>query len=174
MFKNLTKLWNIFDLLVQVYFAESQRAWFWSEIWRVSSGDFLFMIVNVIWSVQVNPCSSLLMWFDQEEANNLVDHLLSSSKANKAEDTLVKEQFSIPVVNVIWRMVASKTFTIGSEEGWRYKTFLVFHIPLCRQSCWTGSKFIALMEELFTQTLSVLALFPLVGKYLAKKKIQRR
>merc|ERR1719220_505074 len=90
----------------------------------------------------------------QEEANSLVDHLLASSKEKKEEkDTLVKEQFSIPVVNVIWRMVASKTFTIGSEEG---------------------SKFIALMEELFTQTLSVLALFPLVGKYLAKKKIQRR
>ena len=45
-----------------------------------------------------------------------MDHLLSSSK--EKEDTLVKEQFSIPVVNVIWRMVASKTFTIGSEEGW--------------------------------------------------------
>jgi len=89
----------------------------------------------------------------QEEANNLVDHLLASSKEKEEEDTLVKEQFSIPVVNVIWRMVASKTFAIGSEEG---------------------SKFIALMEELFTQTLSVLALFPLVGKYLAKKKIQRR
>ena len=103
-----------------------------------------------------------------------MDHLLASSKEKKAEDTLVKEQFSIPVVNVIWRMVASKTFTIGSEEGGRYKTFLVFHIPLCQQSCCKGSKFIALMEELFTQTLSVLALFPLVGKYLAKKKIQRR
>ena len=52
--------------------------------------------------------------------------MLASSKAKKAEDTLVKEQFSIPVVNVIWRMVASKTFTIGSEEGGtlRYKKFL--------------------------------------------------
>ena len=46
-----------------------------------------------------------------------MDHLLATSK-EKEEDTLVKEQFSIPVVNVIWRMVASKTFTIGSEEGW--------------------------------------------------------
>ena len=58
------------------------------------------------------------MYFDQEEANSLVDHLLTSSKEKEEEDTLVKEQFSIPVVNVIWRMVASKTFTIGSEEGW--------------------------------------------------------
>ena len=105
-----------------------------------------------------------------------MDHLLAPSKEKEAEDTLVKEQFSIPVVNVIWRMVASKTFTIGSEEGGtlRYQAFSAFHIPLCQQSCCKGSKFIALMEELFTQTLSVLALFPLVGKYLAKKKIQRR
>ena len=51
---------------------------------------------------------------------------MASSKEKGEEDTLVKEQFSIPVVNVIWRMVASKTFTIGSEEGGtlRYKKFL--------------------------------------------------
>ena len=49
----------------------------------------------------------------------------SKEKEEEEEDTLVKEQFSIPVVNVIWRMVASKTFTIGSEEGGtlRYHTF---------------------------------------------------
>ena len=54
-----------------------------------------------------------------------MDHLLASSKEKEEKDTLVKEQFSIPVVNVIWRMVASKTFTIGSEEGGtlRYHTF---------------------------------------------------
>jgi len=85
----------------------------------------------------------------QEEAKALVDHLVSSRK----EETLVKEQFNIPVVNVIWRMVASKTFPLKSEEG---------------------SKFIALMDELFTNTLSPLALFPIFGKLLVKNQIKRR
>ena len=42
-----------------------------------------------------------------------MEHLVSSTK----EETLVKDQFNIPVVNVIWRMVASKTFPLKSEEG---------------------------------------------------------
>ena len=64
-----------------------------------------------------------------------MDHLLASSKEKEEEDTLVKEQFSIPVVNVIWRMVASKTFAIGSEEGGtlRYHTYQVIQIHLCQQ-----------------------------------------
>ena len=41
------------------------------------------------------------------------------------EETLVKEQFNIPVVNVIWRMVASKTFPLQSEEG-KKMTHLTF------------------------------------------------
>ena len=38
----------------------------------------------------------------------------------------MKEQFNIPVVNVIWRMVASKTFPLKSEEG--MKTFFSKHV----------------------------------------------
>lgn len=37
-----------------------------------------------------------------------------------------------------------------------------------------GSKFIALMDELFTNTLSPLALFPFFGKLLVKNQIKRR
>ena len=67
----------------------------------------------------------------QEEAKALVDHLVSSSK----EETLVKEQFNIPVVNVIWRMVASKTFPLNSEEGMKnmfskhLQMIMTFNIP---------------------------------------------
>ena len=50
-----------------------------------------------------------------------MEHLVSSGK----EETLVKEQFNIPVVNVIWRMVASKTFPLQSEEG-KKMTHLTF------------------------------------------------
>ena len=38
----------------------------------------------------------------------------------------------------------------------------------------SGSKFIALMEELFTNTLSPLALFPVLGKLLVRGQIKRR
>ena len=61
----------------------------------------------------------------QEEAKAFVEHLVSSCKE---EETLVKEQFNIPVVNVIWRMVASKTFPLKSEEG--IKTFFSKHADI--------------------------------------------
>ena len=64
---------------------------------------------------------NILNW-SQEEAKALVDHLVSSRK----EETLVKEQFNIPVVNVIWKMVASKTFPLKSEEG--MTTFYSKHV----------------------------------------------
>ena len=103
-----------------------------------------------------------------------MDHLVSSSE----EETLVKDQFNIPVVNVIWRMVASKTFPLKSEEGMKltHMTFLCGTnrgLKILGQLS-SGSKFMALMEELFTNTLSFLALFPYFGKLLVKNQIKRR
>ena len=51
----------------------------------------------------------------QEEAKNLISYI--SLKSNCNEDFLIKDIFNIPVVNVIWRMVANKTFQMDGSEG---------------------------------------------------------
>ena len=58
-----------------------------------------------------------------------MEHLLSSSKDGEVE-ILVKEQFTIPVVNVIWRMVASKTFPLKSEEGRKTKPLTIYGMAM--------------------------------------------
>ena len=84
-----------------------------------------------------------------EEATALVEHLLATS----GESVVIKEQFNIPVVNVIWKMVANRTFSLGSSEGHRFMT---------------------LMDELFSKSFPALALVPILGRLLIGKQIKRR
>ena len=50
-----------------------------------------------------------------EESKTLVNFI--SSKIESKEDFFIKDIFNIPVVNVIWRMVANKTFQMDGSEG---------------------------------------------------------
>eukprot|EP00092_Neocalanus_flemingeri_P005823 GFUD01006267.1.p1 GENE.GFUD01006267.1~~GFUD01006267.1.p1 ORF type:complete len:485 (-),score=98.81 GFUD01006267.1:202-1656(-) len=87
----------------------------------------------------------------QEEAKHLVSHILQQSTSG--EDFLLKGVFNIPVINVIWKMVANKTFPLESVDGQR---------------------FVDLMEEIFGKQITSLVHFPLIGKWLAAKPLQRR
>ena len=51
----------------------------------------------------------------QEESKTLVNFI--SSKIEPKEDFFIKDIFNIPVVNVIWRMVANRTFQMEGSEG---------------------------------------------------------
>ena len=51
----------------------------------------------------------------QEESKTLVNFI--SSKIESKEDFFIKDIFNIPVVNVIWRMVANRTFQMEGSEG---------------------------------------------------------
>ena len=51
----------------------------------------------------------------QEEAKALVNFMSATVDSN--EDFFIKDIFNIPVVNVIWRMVANKTFQMDGSEG---------------------------------------------------------
>ena len=85
----------------------------------------------------------------QEEALHLVEHLLVGGE----KEVIIKDQFNIPVVNVIWKMIASKTFPLESDEG---------------------MAFMHLMDELFNKRLSPLALIPVLGRLLCFGQIRRR
>ena len=50
-----------------------------------------------------------------EESKTLVNFI--SSKIESKEDFFIKDIFNIPVVNVIWRMVANRTFQMEGSEG---------------------------------------------------------
>ena len=87
----------------------------------------------------------------QEEAKHLVSHILDHARTG--EDFLVQGVFNIPVINVLWKMVANKTFQWDSADGLR---------------------FIELTEEAFSTRVSRLANIPLIGGWLAKEDIKRR
>lgn len=87
----------------------------------------------------------------QEEAKILVTHILRET--SEGDDFLIKGVFNIPVVNVIWKMVANKTFSFDSEDGRR---------------------FMDLMEIIFSKPLTPLINIPSIGRWLAKRAIQER
>ena len=71
----------------------------------------------------------------QEEAKHLVSHILEQS--SNGEDFLLKDVFNIPVINIIWKMVANKTYAYESVEGQRFvdliwKKYLVSELHLLR------------------------------------------
>jgi cytochrome P450 len=85
----------------------------------------------------------------QEEASALVDHILTVSDG---KELLIEDLFNIPVVNVIWKMVAGKTFALGSEEG---------------------MQFVRLIYKWFSRSLPRLAQLPLLGRLLCAGHIKR-
>ena len=87
----------------------------------------------------------------QEQARLLVDHVLDQGRGGL--EVTIKGQFNVPVVNVIWKMIASKSFPLQSEEG---------------------DRFLGLMEELFTNPISPLCVIPVFGKLMFGDKIKKR
>jgi len=87
----------------------------------------------------------------QEEAKHLVSHILDHTKSG--EDFLIHGVFNIPVINVLWKMVANKTFQWDSPDGLR---------------------FIELMEEAFSTRVTRLVNIPVIGRWLAKDDLKRR
>ena len=85
----------------------------------------------------------------QEEAKNLISYI--SLKSNCNEDFLIKDIFNIPVVNVIWKMVANKAFSMESSEG---------------------QKFVKILEEIFS-IKDPMAMLPVIGKFTSvyKKRV---
>jgi len=87
----------------------------------------------------------------QEEAKQLVATILKQS--NLEGDFHLAEVFNIPVVNILWKMVANKTFPLDSLEG---------------------KRFVKVMDEVFSTRFSSLANIPLIGKWLASNHIKKR
>ena len=87
----------------------------------------------------------------QEEAKNLVSHILDQTRSG--EDFLIKGIFNIPVINVLWKMVANKTFQWDSPDG---------------------NRFVELMEEVFSTRITGLFIIPLIGSWLAAEDLKRR
>ena len=51
----------------------------------------------------------------RDEARTLINHM--SENNTEENDFLVEDNFNISVVNVIWKMVANKTFSLDSQDG---------------------------------------------------------
>ena len=51
----------------------------------------------------------------QEEAKTLISHIIENN--SRGTDFFIEETFNISVVNVIWKMVANKTFALDSSDG---------------------------------------------------------
>lgn len=77
-----------------------------------------------------------------EEAGQLSQHILNLTKDGQ-QDYLVKDDFNVSVVNVIWKMVANKTFALDSQEA---------------------LDLIELQNEIFSKRLPALARMPFVRR----------
>ena len=51
----------------------------------------------------------------REEAQTLIKHFIEHNTGGK--DFLIESNFNISVVNVIWKMVANRTFALDSPDG---------------------------------------------------------
>ena len=51
----------------------------------------------------------------REEAQTLINHMIEQNTEDK--DFPIEDNFNISVVNVIWKMVANKTFALDSPDG---------------------------------------------------------
>ena len=74
-------------------------------------------------------------------------------QTRSGEDFLIKGIFNIPVINVLWKMVANKTFQWDSPDG---------------------NRFVELMEEVFSTRITGLFIIPLIGRWLAAEDLKRR
>merc|ERR1712117_805168 len=71
----------------------------------------------------------------------MINYITENMKSD--EDFLIKDVFNIPVVNVIWKMVANKSFAMNSKEGQR---------------------FVEILDEIFSKA-DPKAMIPFFGKY---------
>ena len=73
----------------------------------------------VCWEVIVYGKIQISRWEEERSFGSRSKTLVNfiSSKIESKEDFFVKDIFNIPVVNVIWRMVANKTFQMDGSEG---------------------------------------------------------
>ena len=58
----------------------------------------------------------------KEESKTLINHISDNNTTDK--DFLIKDIFNIPVVNVIWKMVANRTFAMDSLDGLEFVQIL--------------------------------------------------
>ena len=79
----------------------------------------------------------------QDEAKNLINFISEKICLKDNEDFPIKDVFNIPVVNVIWKMVANKAFSMESSDG---------------------LKFVKILEEILT-IKDPMAALPVIGKY---------
>ena len=77
----------------------------------------------------------------KEEAKTMINFI--TDNINRDEDFLIKDVFNIPVVNVIWKMVANKSFAMNSKEG---------------------KRFVDILDEIFSKA-DPKAMVPFFGKY---------
>ena len=82
----------------------------------------------------------------REEAQTLINHL--NEQNTEGKDFLIEDNFNISVVNVIWKMVANKTFALDSPDG---------------------LKFVRTLDEIFSKRDPKM-LIPIIGRYTEVRK----
>ena len=82
----------------------------------------------------------------REEAQTLIKHLIEQNTEEK--DFLIESNFNISVVNVIWKMVANRTFALDSPDG---------------------LEFVRTLEEIFNVRDSK-SLIPIFGRFTKARK----
>lgn len=82
----------------------------------------------------------------REETQTLINHLIEQNTEGK--DFLIEDNFNISVVNVIWKMVANKTFALDSPDG---------------------LKFVRTLDEIFSKRDPKM-LIPIIGRFTEVRK----
>lgn len=76
----------------------------------------------------------------------MINHLIEQNTEGK--DFLIEDNFNISVVNVIWKMVANKTFALDSPDG---------------------LKFVRTLDEIFSKRDPKM-LIPIIGRFTEVRK----
>ena len=76
----------------------------------------------------------------------MINHLIEQNA--EGEDFLIEDNFNISVVNVIWKMVANKTFALDSTDG---------------------LKFVRTLDEIFSKRDPKM-LIPIIGRFTQVRK----
>ena len=82
----------------------------------------------------------------REEAQTLINHFIAHNTGE--QDFLIADNFNISVVNVIWKMVANKTFALDSQDG---------------------LEFVRTLDEIFSKR-DAKAVLPIIGRFTKVKR----